>query len=205
MNTRTIFSGTVMLAVLAAVAVRAPAQERGQGQPKPTTKALIEQLGHQDYAQREAAEKRLLVHGKAARAQLERAAKDHDDAEVRWRAQRILRGLDRGEAGERPDTRGGLRRRQPGDRQQRRIDRSRQGLDRIEDVDRLFDEIFGRLERELGIDIKDVRRHLERARSDGRDRDTQFDKQSKSMKMSIGTPFSTTSLATLANFFTSCS
>jgi hypothetical protein len=180
------------LALLLTLAVPAPAQERAKEQPKPTTRSLIEQLGARDYDERQQAEKKLLARGKAARAQLERAARDHEDPEVRWRARRVLRDLDRAGVGEQPDKsgqKGGLRRRQPGDRPQRRFDRPRERLERIEDVDRLFDEIFDRLERELDIDIKDVRRHIERARGEARahvrDRDIQFDKQSKSMKMSV--------------------
>jgi hypothetical protein len=177
MNTPTIFKCTVMLAVLAAVGAGVPAQERGKEQPR-ATRSLIEQLGHRDFEQREAAEKRLLELGKAARAQLERAAKDHEDAEVRWRAQRILRKLDRGETGERR-----LRRRQPADR-----DRDRDRV-RVDEVDRVFEEVLRRLERDLDIDIKNVRRHLERARSEARDRardlDIQSERQSRSMKMSI--------------------
>ena len=61
---------------------------------------LIEQLGHTDYDQREAAEKQLTEIGPKAIAALREAGKS-EDAEVRVRAERILNTI--GEAGDRYD------------------------------------------------------------------------------------------------------
>ena len=177
MNIRTMLLGA---ALLTSLALPVKAQERAT---QPSTKQLIEQLGDPEFNARQEAEKQLKELGKTARVQLEKAAKDHEDPEVRWRAQRVLRSLERDakdRADRKADRRGGLRRRQPGDRR---------GLERIEDVDRLFDEIFQRLERDLDIDIKDIRRHMERARAEARahvrDQDQRSERQSKAMRMSV--------------------
>ncbi|HVE42244.1 MAG TPA: hypothetical protein VNM14_20335 [Planctomycetota bacterium] len=60
----------------------------------PELPRLAEQLGHDDSAQRQRAERRLLELGETARATLERLA-DGEDPEVRTRARSILASLDR--------------------------------------------------------------------------------------------------------------
>jgi hypothetical protein len=58
-----------------------------------TIKQLVQQMGDRDFAEREAAMKRLEGIGKAALPALREAAKNHADAEVRRRAQRLVERL----------------------------------------------------------------------------------------------------------------
>lgn len=66
----------------------------GQEQEKETPEQLIEKLGHEEYAVREEATRKLAEMGEKAVPALRKALQS-EDLEVRIRAGRILRGLDR--------------------------------------------------------------------------------------------------------------
>jgi regulation of enolase protein 1 (concanavalin A-like superfamily) len=59
-----------------------------------TIRALIADLGDDAFDKRQAAEKRLAAMGEAALAPLEKAAKENADAEVRDRAERVIRAIE---------------------------------------------------------------------------------------------------------------
>src|SRR5262245_30687920 len=75
--------------VVAAVLAAAPVAER----EAPRVDRLIEQLGSDSFEEREAAERQLLALGETVLPALRKAASTHGDAEVRARAERIVRAI----------------------------------------------------------------------------------------------------------------
>jgi hypothetical protein len=123
-----------------------PAQEQGQAPPAPSPiSSLIEQLGDRSYQVRKSAEEALRQRGTEAVDALRRATTEQKDSEVQWRAQRLLRQIESGDDGklrpgaaapaQPPAGRPGLRR--PGKGQ--------------EELEGAFDDMFERLERDLGM------------------------------------------------------
>jgi uncharacterized protein (TIGR03067 family) len=69
------------------------------GSPPPESIAhrvarLINQLGDEQFAKREAASRELAAVGEPARAALKTAASSSDDSEIRWRSNRILKAME---------------------------------------------------------------------------------------------------------------
>ena len=101
-------AGVLLVTVLlATVPLRAEEPEAPAPAPAPAPKAdeatlqrLVADLGSPDFTRREQASRELLALGEAARPALEQAMKSSDNMEARWRAEQILRRLDR--EGERP-------------------------------------------------------------------------------------------------------
>lgn len=137
------------------------AQEPKATQDPATTKAQersieqrsIEQwiadLGAESYRTRLAAEKALRELGTKALPALEKAAEDGKDPEVQWRARRLVRLLERGEDS-------GLTRRQqePGAGGPWQTS-PRPGVP--ESMQRHFEDLFERMERDFGVDIPQAR------------------------------------------------
>ena len=89
-----------------ALAAAEPAQQAGKSEP--STPDLIEQLGDTAFKVRRHAEDVLRGLGGDAVDALTKAAVDHTDPEVRWRAKRLLRAIEKGDR--KPgSSRGGLR------------------------------------------------------------------------------------------------
>jgi hypothetical protein len=86
-------AGVLVLGTVAAFAV---AQEADEKPAAKDVKALVEKLGDPDYQVRESAEKAILALGEKAVPALEAAMKNHQDAHVRFEAERLL-GRIRGE------------------------------------------------------------------------------------------------------------
>lgn len=171
------------LGLLGVLAAPTWAQE-SDSPPRPDVKQLIEQLGDPSYKTRKSAEEALRSRVDEAREALQDAAQKSDDPEVRWRAQRLLRS---GEAGQ------GLRRRaldrQPG-LPRGAAPRAPRGLEGQ------FDDLFGRLERDFGLDVPRRRffddgffRDLEQQMQEMRERmqgGIDAHGQSQSMQMQVG-------------------
>jgi hypothetical protein len=123
----------------------------------PTTSELIEQLGDRSFQVRKSAEASLRQRGADALAELRKAAADGADAEVQWRARRLVREIESGNDG----------------RLQRRGDRAGrgnagaippgtwapwQGWRQLHgqgdlDLEQVFGDLFERLERDFGVDV----------------------------------------------------
>ncbi len=91
---------TATLTLLLTAAPSTLAAQDSQPAPAPAKAAhsiddLIEQLGHDSYKKRRAATKALVELGQKAKDELEAAAEDHDDPEVRMRAERVLGKIER--------------------------------------------------------------------------------------------------------------
>lgn len=135
-----------------------PQAEQQQGQEAAKdVQALIRGLGDRSYKVRVQSERQLRQIGEEAAPALRKAAENSDDAEVQWRARRLLRQIENG------GDAGGLRQRgqdqpgmgQPGIGQQDQpgIGQPGFGNRRLPDVQRRFDDLFQQLERDFGIDI----------------------------------------------------
>ena len=113
----------------------------------PTVTELIERLGDDSYKARREAEQALRAQGGAATEALRKAAESHDDAEVKWRAKRLLR---QAEGTDGP----GLAPRAPGAARDDRAPggaRLRPGPD--QDIGMRFDRLFEQLERDFGTQL----------------------------------------------------
>lgn len=163
---------TVMLTAAAAMAVSLPAQQpetsapskppaAAAPAPKKTVAQLIEALGSDSYRTRLDAERSLRELGDAAVPELKAAAEQEADAEVQWRARRVLRQIERG-----GDATLQRRGEDPGDgnpdgdsdRKDRR--RSIVLAPRANDpgsVRDQFESLFEHFERDFGIDIPRAR------------------------------------------------
>lgn len=86
------------LGVLGFVAAVLPAQD-DKPEVKPPVGELIENLGHRDYKVRKAAETALRERGSEAADALKKAADNDGDAEVQWRARRVLQQIESGADG----------------------------------------------------------------------------------------------------------
>lgn len=139
----------------------APAKPPAAAKPAPAKSVdqLVEALGSESYRARLDAERSLREMGDAAVPALKQAAEHSDDAEVQWRARRVLRQIERGghaadlqKRGEaEPDTSG----QSPQDRQPPVALRRRAGEpDAVRDQ---FESLFERFERDFGIDIPRAR------------------------------------------------
>jgi WD40 repeat protein len=73
------------------LAFDSPSQEKKEAADEKTIRALIQQLGDDSFEVREAADKRLAAMGEPALGLLEKAAAESKDAEVRTRAEQIMR------------------------------------------------------------------------------------------------------------------
>jgi hypothetical protein len=117
------------------------------GQEKHDAKSAAEyvkDLGSDSFRERTQAEKALRGLGKAALPELEQAAADDSEPEVQWRARRLVRQIERG-----------------GDslaRRERDTTRWRSFTPQTrDDIQQRFDELFGDLESDFGIDIPRMR------------------------------------------------
>lgn len=157
--------------LVGALGVLSPAQETApqgaRSKPAPAVRELIDKLGDPSYEARQEAEKRLRRMGSRAQEALREAAKSHQDPEVRYRAERILRALEHDQTEEH----GELRPRGEAGRPRGRLPGG--WLDG--DLGDMFESLFERLEREFGIDIprqrffhdeffNDIRRQMEELR-----------------------------------------
>lgn len=125
--------------------------------------ALIQELGSESFRDRTKAEKALKAIGKSALPALKKAAADHADPEVQWRARRLVRQLEQGTDGsltprDDGEVEGGADRQVPqGPRNPfvRRFSFGRPGVP--QDVQQRFDELFQSLEQDFGVDIPRAR------------------------------------------------
>lgn len=124
--------------------------------PKKSVAQLIEALGSDSYRGRLDAERQLRELGTAAAPELKKAAEHSDDAEVQWRARRVLRLIEQGgtelEAKKQGDAQA------PGDATQER--RTRAGARRLGGSDPMrdqFESLFERLNRDFGVDVPRAR------------------------------------------------
>ena len=127
-----------------------------------TVAQWIEQLGSDRFRERVQAENALRDLGKQALPELEKAADSSADSEVQWRARRLVRQIEQGDAAPR-----GLQRdpRRPAQqeqgqepqvqplRPQRATDGQDPVPDRFDDMQRRFDRMFGELERDFGVAV----------------------------------------------------
>lgn len=163
--------------------------------PKPQstkdTAALIEDLGSDSYRERLDAERALRAKGKDARAELEKAAAGAEDAEVQWRARRLLRQLDRAGA-EDLAPRGGAGQdpvvTEPDEPMQRgrpfRMFRSGGGQD--DPMRAQFEALFEQFERDMGLDIPRARFFHDDFFKDLQDQMGKAGGRSHGMSMQIG-------------------
>jgi len=122
-----------------------PAQDEKPA--KPSVPELIQQLGDRDYQVRKAAEASLRARGSDALEALRKAAADDGDAEVQWRARRLVRQLESGGEGR-------LQPRTDADQPATPQGRWR-GLPWSGDADleQMFGHVFEQLERDFGVDV----------------------------------------------------
>lgn len=127
--------------------------------PKKSVEQLIEALGSDSYRARLDAERALREAGQEAVPLLKKAADTSDDAEVQWRARRVLRQIERGGAAglearqrdaQQPDSDAG----QPERRGPLVLRRRGAEADPMRDH---FESLFERLQQDFGIDIPRAR------------------------------------------------
>ena len=127
-------------------------------EPQQRAEDAVKQLGSETFRDRQQAEKALRQLGKDALPELRKAAEESKDAEVQWRARRLIRQLEEG-----ADT--GLAPRDAG-AAPRSVDRdgpiaprgARPSFPGVpEDMQRRFDELFRSLEQDFGMDIPRAR------------------------------------------------
>ncbi len=161
---------TLMLSAAASLAAALPAQEpvpatpakppvETAPAPKKSVEQLIEALGSDSYRARLDAERALREAGQEAVPLLKKAADTSDDAEVQWRARRVLRQIERGGAAglearrrdaQQPDNDAG----QPERRGPLVLRRRGAEADPMRDQ---FESLFERLQQDFGIDIPRAR------------------------------------------------
>lgn len=159
MNTRLPIKSWLLVAAVIG-SVQAPAQETKPPVVKPpvateatppATDALIEQLADRSYRARRDAEGALRTRGADALTALRKAATDHPDAEVRWRARRLVAQIEGGEAGALQPRGAPPVQDAPWTSPWRDF-----GLRGGRDLEDLFGQMFERLERE-GVDVPRTR------------------------------------------------
>lgn len=128
-----------------------PAQDEPKAVKPPAVSELIEQLGARDYQSRRTAESSLRARGSEALDALRKAAADDSDAEIQWRARRLVRQIESGSDGR-------LQRRgsppQPAaPNGQRWPPGFGNTPDNDADLERVFGDMFERLERDFGVDV----------------------------------------------------
>ena len=188
---KTSVSGLLLASVLAA-AIQAQEEQKPAApqestkESQATVKELIQKLGDSDYQARRDAESGLRARGKDVLDALKQAAESHTDEEVRWRARRLARQIEQGDAA------GGLRRRAERERAvEPQIELQTEPMLRWgapQDLDQMFNQMFERMERQFGIDIprqrffhNDFFRDLERQFDD-----VQKQGKGQAMEMKIG-------------------
>lgn len=138
---------TLSLGCLAAAQEPTPApRAEAEAQAPSTGKSvdeLVRRLGDDSFKVRLQAERELRALGKDALPALRQAAEHEADAEVQWRARRLVRQIERGDTG-------GLDRRVAQEPEPRRP--GLEPFDRTDVQDR-FDQLFRSLERDFGMDI----------------------------------------------------
>lgn len=120
--------------------------------PKPDAEALVRELGSDRFRARLDAERALRDMGEAAVPALKKAAETSEDAEVQWRARRVLRQIEAGKAG------GALAPRARAEDAPETAPPPPPQFGRQPDAVRdQFESLFERFEREFGIDIPRAR------------------------------------------------
>ena len=82
--------------LLSVLCVAGTAAAQNSKDAKPVVERLIQELGDSQYKTREAAEESLLKRGKAVLQRLKEVAAKSDDPEIKWRASRLVRGIEAG-------------------------------------------------------------------------------------------------------------
>lgn len=134
MNKQAILSSLLVSCLLAPLGAQ-------EGAPEAGAEELIERLGDPSYQSRRSAERGLREMGDPALEALQKAAEEHEDSEVRWRAGRLARQIESGDTGE-------LRER--GEGRSPSIRWARPGVGRLDDA---FEDLFGQLEDRFEMDI----------------------------------------------------
>ena len=159
----TSLSAPRLLAQQTAPEAKPPAAARQPATPevKKGVDALIRDLGSDSYRDRIDAERQLRELGEAAVPALKAAAEQKNDAEVQWRARRVLRQIEQGSQPLTARGRGG--REQEPERVEVEISeragertRGSRGLP-DDDVRRQFESLFERFERDFGLDVPRAR------------------------------------------------
>lgn len=151
------------------LAAAAPAQDPAPERPQePRREAAarsaaehVQRLGSDSFRERTEAERALRAMGQEALPELRKAAEDDSNAEAQWRARRLIRQIERGEAR-------GLGRRdreeRPGAGAQEPQDRGGWPRGRTwtspmfdADLQEQFERLFSHLERDLGMDVPRAR------------------------------------------------
>ncbi|MCA8965449.1 MAG: PDZ domain-containing protein [Planctomycetes bacterium] len=146
----------------------------------------IEQLGSDSFRLRVEAENALRDLGDKALSELKTAADESDDSEVQWRARRLVRQIERGDAAPQGLQRDPRRQDpQPGQLPKVQPPAPQAGgrqpgaaPDQFDDMQRRFDKMFGELERDFGIAVprrsffgddffKDITEQMEQLRQNG--------------------------------------
>jgi hypothetical protein len=133
---------------------KAPPAAEQPGKPAKTTEQWITELGNESYRVRLQAEKHLRQMGKEALPGLRAAAERTDDSEVQWRAKRLVKQIEGGDA----DT---LQKRAPRTRTDAGQDQEPTPLFRRwpgagglpDDVRTRFEGLFQQMERDFGVDV----------------------------------------------------
>jgi len=140
----------------------APSAQEPKAAPKDDgVDARVRQLGSETFRERQQAEKALRAMGKDALPALRAAAEQDGDAEVQWRARRLIRQIEESDGGALAPRMGGAKQAEADSREDLREPHERmrailpQGMP--EDVQRRFDELFLNLERDFGMDIPRAR------------------------------------------------
>lgn len=127
--------------------------------PKPDVDALVRDLGSERFRARLDAERALRELGAAAVPALKQAAEASDDAEVQWRARRVLRQIEAGKGGAGLAPRGRQDDEAPeaGDAPPDDARPGQQSRPRRDMARDQFDSLFERLERDFGVDVPRAR------------------------------------------------
>jgi hypothetical protein len=145
--------GGAILAQEPTAPARPESEQQKQETPTKSAADYVRDLGSDSFRARTQAERALRGMGKQALPELQKAVADGNDAEIQWRARRLVRQIERGDTG-------GLARRSDADQDQgqdqgqRRPGTTRppqwQGFD---DLHERFDQLFRGLEGDFGVDI----------------------------------------------------
>lgn len=166
MNRPLAILSSLLTSVLGASAT-ATAQETREPAPPPVRAEsdvadLIRRLGDDRYDERRSAEKALLELGDKASRALAEAAEGHDDAAVRWRANRLLERIERGDRRSEQGLRSRLEAAQPQARGEAWQDRIDTMLERLEQG---FDNPFGGRGLDIGRQLDEMRAQIEALRA----------------------------------------
>lgn len=187
---------TLLLSAAASFAAAVPAQEPETAAPakppvaapapKKTVEQLIEALGSESYRARLDAERALRELGNEALPGLQKAAENSADAEVQWRARRVLRQIERGGSGDletrKRDTEPPVVEGTPQE-PQKVLRRRGQGQDPMRDQ---FESLFERLNQDFGLDIPRARFFDDRFFRDLQEQLKDGSSHSQGMSMQVG-------------------